>query len=461
VVNISNEYPNRVCSAKRLIDTVKDCKEDKQYCFVLGAGASVESGIPTGVQLAQQWLEELKAFEPEMTTKFIEDKGIDTNNSGEFYSQIYEQRFRTDLSQGYITLQKIMAKRNPSCGYYHLAKILTETTSNLVITTNFDNLVEDSIFIFTDKRPVIITHELLAKYTNMFRNKPIIAKIHRDLMFFPKNTSAECRALDLEWTNILKTIFEKYIPIFIGYGGNDGSLMNFLNDYASSKDKTLYWCHRDIELTKRIVETVNRFNGYFVKIDGFDELMFLFGDEFGHGRGDEPIKDIADFRIKSYKEQFDKISAKYSSSTSLSEVASVKEAIQSIQKNAPNKQWLIELEKKTEKGDGDAEDFSKKGGLLHYFSQFEEAAKAKEKAIELDSKKHEYLSSLATTYEALHRYDEAITCLTNAINLNNGEKAEYFSQRGRLYLIAGKEEESQQDLKKADELGAKIVSKET
>jgi hypothetical protein len=32
---------------------------DRPFCWVLGSGASYQSGIPTGVTLAQQWLREL------------------------------------------------------------------------------------------------------------------------------------------------------------------------------------------------------------------------------------------------------------------------------------------------------------------------------------------------------------------------------------------------------------------
>jgi NAD-dependent SIR2 family protein deacetylase len=37
-----------------------DSSSDSRYCFILGAGASVESGIPSGQKLAQEWFEELK-----------------------------------------------------------------------------------------------------------------------------------------------------------------------------------------------------------------------------------------------------------------------------------------------------------------------------------------------------------------------------------------------------------------
>ena len=35
-------------------------KYNRRFCFILGSGASREGGIPTGVEMANIWAEELK-----------------------------------------------------------------------------------------------------------------------------------------------------------------------------------------------------------------------------------------------------------------------------------------------------------------------------------------------------------------------------------------------------------------
>ena len=39
---------------------VDDQMPERSFAFVLGAGASVSSGIPTGAQLVDRWLDEIK-----------------------------------------------------------------------------------------------------------------------------------------------------------------------------------------------------------------------------------------------------------------------------------------------------------------------------------------------------------------------------------------------------------------
>lgn len=39
---------------------LRKLNKDKRYCFVLGSGASISSGIPTGAKLMDSWIEEIK-----------------------------------------------------------------------------------------------------------------------------------------------------------------------------------------------------------------------------------------------------------------------------------------------------------------------------------------------------------------------------------------------------------------
>ena len=43
--------------------------EDRSFAFILGAGASVTSGIPSGGTLAKRWLEELHSWNAGMAAK--------------------------------------------------------------------------------------------------------------------------------------------------------------------------------------------------------------------------------------------------------------------------------------------------------------------------------------------------------------------------------------------------------
>ena len=50
------EFPkSRILSAKRLSQLIQESNENgERFCFILGSGASVESGIPSGNTLEMQ-----------------------------------------------------------------------------------------------------------------------------------------------------------------------------------------------------------------------------------------------------------------------------------------------------------------------------------------------------------------------------------------------------------------------
>ncbi len=54
-----------------------DERQDRKFCFIIGAGASKESGIPTGAELVKVWTEEIKKLHgDEDTEKWMADNSI-------------------------------------------------------------------------------------------------------------------------------------------------------------------------------------------------------------------------------------------------------------------------------------------------------------------------------------------------------------------------------------------------
>ena len=125
-------------------------EHDIRYCFVLGSGASFASGVPSGAQLVDRWLNEIhrarrpggkeEDYQKWVTAEFASIKDFTWDNRHAFYGKIYKQRF-PDNANGQTYLRKLMERKSPSFGYSVLARILAQTRHNLVITTNFDNLV--------------------------------------------------------------------------------------------------------------------------------------------------------------------------------------------------------------------------------------------------------------------------------------------------------------------------------
>ena len=325
---------SQIISCKDLArQMVLDNKNGQRFCFILGSGASIESGIPTGYKLELAWMNYLMGREKdifdqiegsgygeradqllidhtedetrELTRRMSEDKrlkhpfsdieaawqeALDEKKTGpwkynfsEYYFDIYRLRFSTDETSGYRYLEQIMEKCKPSIGYHTLAHLLTKSNqNNLVISTNFDSLVEDALFLYTDKKPLVVNHESLAKFIDPNIQRPMVAKVHRGLFYDPMN-SPDLKLSD-GWKKELEHLFAMYTPIVIGYGGGDHSLMDYLE---KNVPRRIYWSFLGgIDgVPDRIKKMVTKSPcGRFVSIKGFDSMMLelgkaLFGPE--------------------------------------------------------------------------------------------------------------------------------------------------------------------------------------
>ena len=104
--------------------------QDKRYCFILGAGASITSGLPSAKELAMKWLEEMRKMSVKDDALFENDgdqKNIRPSvkkNPAKYYSYIYQKRFELDRDEGYFAIEEEMkktAENEPRTGYRLLA----------------------------------------------------------------------------------------------------------------------------------------------------------------------------------------------------------------------------------------------------------------------------------------------------------------------------------------------------
>jgi Tfp pilus assembly protein PilF len=299
--------------------TLKDIHkntESRKFCFIIGAGASSKSGIPTGGELAEKWFLEIKERSDKAELEaWISDNKINEKALSASYGIIYRKRFQADKTSGYEFLVQAMKTAKPSFGHIVLSQILSRTRGHCVLTTNFDSLIESSVYQFTNKTPLVCGHESLSGYARPSQIHPLIIKIHRDLLLDPKSDPNEIDCLDPKWKEPLDNIFSSHIPIIIGYGGNDGSLMSYFE--TMNRPSNFFWCTTNPNnRSQRVQKLIKKHEGNVVQIDGFDELMhellWVF-DEIKPIK--EVLKDITEDRSKIATKQQEEIINKSNAKT--------------------------------------------------------------------------------------------------------------------------------------------------
>lgn len=410
---------------------------DRRFCFIIGAGASKQSGIPTGAELVDRWLQELKRKEGPRDQSLedwatAENLGLDSGYRfdlrAHYYADIFERRFQHDQGTSYGYLEGLLENKLPSFGYMILSKILAGTRHNAVITTNFDQLVTKALFSFTEVAPRTVGHENLAEFARPTSGRPTIAKIHRDLFFNPKNTTYETRELPDSWKESLKSILDIYTPIVIGYGGNDGSLMGFLDQFIKERNfvGNIHWCFlHDEKIDDRIGDILKTAGGLAVRILGFDELMLVLGEKLGIVSYEAEVKRRADHLVENLDKQLSSLRKAIDAKGKLfkprglegreGDQNAVRQAIENIERAE------IEVLKR------DTENLSSQvslGRKLLDSEDFEEARIVFERILQINRAANQpfseatTLANLGRAFLGLQKYREAEKRLTEALELN-------------------------------------------
>jgi tetratricopeptide (TPR) repeat protein len=309
----------KILNQSQLVRRFKDLKchrtQETCFCFLLGAGASKSSGIPTGWELSKRWWDELKEDLGELEWM----KDITDQNVGGAYTDLYKARFASDPASGYQEFEHLMEGKTPWLGYVILAQILAAGQHNFVITTNFDYLIEDAVRLYTSQKPFIAGHETLAKFISLYSRRPTIIKVHRDLFLHPFNSPEETDTLKEEWANALSPLLGRFHLLVIGYGGNDGSLMNYLKQIKSQKRKSIYWCIlKNQKINKKISRLLTE-KDFIVEIGGFDELMYALNEALDFDifkdldKDDHPLVQAAKEIVKKFDDARTKLAATLSS----------------------------------------------------------------------------------------------------------------------------------------------------
>lgn len=244
--------------------------QGSHLAWLIGAGGSAMSGIPTAGQLIVCFkhqlycdangldVQDVDSADPR-TRRLIEAYFDGTNgfpplSDSSEYSVAFEAAYpMADVRADFIA--KMCKGVSPNYGHFVLAALMATNRLEVVFTTNFDDLIEraaQSLFEEMTPRPTAVVADLgdPDKALRAFQKStwPLVAKIHGDFRSdLLKNTTAELQAQDSSMRHVLRMSCERSGLIVAGFSGRDKSVMNILRDALSdnvSFPSGIFWCYR-------------------------------------------------------------------------------------------------------------------------------------------------------------------------------------------------------------------------
>lgn len=323
---------------------------DAKFCFFLGAGCSVSSGIPTATTLVDNvWLPRLKEIETGSKENFnawLNERfpGYNKSNASQFYGEIIQNVFPSPKERQQ-EIERLVSGKDPGFGYAVLAQLMAEKCGehcNIVLTTNFDDMVADALYFYTNKKPIVIVHESLASFVKISDTRPLVIKLHGDSKLSPRNIIEETKEVKDEIRNVMKNLFSEVGLIFIGYGGNDKGISDLFQEIATDESSFqwgIYWIGQKFP-ENHMGEFLASKNAIWVYHKDFDELMLLIKEEFGLK---PPSKQRFEYLFKVYDDTVQRLSTKISSKPNSEDKKTLEKAIEKASQGF--KSWLsVELE---------------------------------------------------------------------------------------------------------------------
>lgn len=218
--------------------------------WLLGAGASAQSGVPTAGQLVDRLLTELYARENNMTVAEVEARpdwvslarraydgrnGLPALADVAMYSAVFDRVF-PDRDIRARWLEGMLDGRRPHSGHHALAAMMAAGTAPFVVTTNFDSLIEDAYAGLRAEVDDLPRLTVLAPqsssntdYAVATDKVPLVVKIHGDLgTVTPMNTVGELSVGDDVLREAVRSKLSRYGLVVAGYSGRDQAVMGML-----------------------------------------------------------------------------------------------------------------------------------------------------------------------------------------------------------------------------------------
>ena len=252
------------------------------FIFLLGAGASRSSGIPTASWMIRDFQRNLgdvwnsEGRPSDNFDSWLHSKpGWKRNETESDYAKYFEAWRPTERARRSY-LNYWMKGASPGWGYFCLAQLLTRSYIGVVVTTNFDDLIYESCTMTSVMRPRV--YSTIDPYVSIEQepNRSTIIKLHGDYLYRSyKTTGKETKGIDGKLMDEVASLFRGHDVIVVGYGGEDTRIMNLLENVPEAN--AVYWCtYKDTSLPGRVREIISeghRDHWFKVKTEGFDELM--------------------------------------------------------------------------------------------------------------------------------------------------------------------------------------------
>ena len=251
------------------------------FALLIGSGVSRSSGVPTGWEIVVDLIRKLAKLrgeecggDPEgwYKTSFREPPSYSSLLNGVAKSSAE----RMQLLRGYFEpteAERQEGRKLPTPGHRAIAEFVAKGYFRVLITTNFDRLLESALVNVGIQPMSISTADAAQGALPLAHSRCTVIKLNGDYLDIRlKNTSDELAQYEGPVERLLRQVFDEYGLLVCGWSGESDTALRGALERCSTRRFTTYWATRE-KLIGRAQDLASLCQASVLSIVGADEFF--------------------------------------------------------------------------------------------------------------------------------------------------------------------------------------------
>lgn len=223
------------------------------YAVLLGSGVSKSAGIPTGWDIVLDLIRKLAVLKGETAEPDPEVWYKSLTGSPPDYSDILDEitkssAERSQLLRSYFEPteeERQNGQKLPTAAHRAIARLVAKGYLRVIVTTNFDRLMEQALSDVGVQATVISTPDAVSGAMPITHSPCTIIKVHGDYLDSRlKNTRGELSVYDERLDSLLDRVFDEFGLIVCGWSGEWDAALRSAFERISTHRFGTYWTTR-------------------------------------------------------------------------------------------------------------------------------------------------------------------------------------------------------------------------
>lgn len=277
-----------------MIDTLNSLAFSMQanpgvYALLLGSGVSRSAQIPTGWEITLDLVSKLAAAQGEGDVRSLDPKDWYREKFGKApdYSDLLDELAKTpaerqQLIRGYLEpteKERADGLKVPTPAHMAIARLVAQGYIRVVITTNFDRLMEMALDSVGVVPTVISTEDQANGAMPLIHQRCCVFKVHGDYLDTRiRNTEAELKAYPEAFNQLLDRILDEFGLIVCGWSAAWDPALRQAIERSKSRRFSHYWAMRG-EPTEDAQKLIEHRQGLHVNISDADSFFSKLAEQ--------------------------------------------------------------------------------------------------------------------------------------------------------------------------------------